>query len=185
MLSRPNIVMNHGSPAAGRARPGIVSGREPQRGEIDEAALVRRLQRVPVALEARRRREPLLEVRAPCCGRGLALQRACFDRIALVARTPATAVTTSRSVVHSPCGSIVDGEREAVLVDLRPGAVGGDPRLAREASRARSRARAVAARRGCRYVPFFFEGVLDLEQIGEVAARLDPDRERRPASRRG
>ena len=56
MLSRPNIVMNHGRPAAGQAVPAGDRRREAQRGEVDQAAPVRRLQRVRVALEPRRRR---------------------------------------------------------------------------------------------------------------------------------
>jgi hypothetical protein len=62
MLSRPNMVMNQGRPAAGRLRPARDRGRETQRGEIDEAAPVRRLQLILVAFEPRCTVEPLLQI---------------------------------------------------------------------------------------------------------------------------
>ena len=40
MLSRPNIVMNQGSPAAGSEWPGSDDRREAQRRQVDEAAPV-------------------------------------------------------------------------------------------------------------------------------------------------
>ena len=49
MLSRPNIVMNQGRPAAGRLWPASDGRREAQRRQVDEAALVGGLERVPVA----------------------------------------------------------------------------------------------------------------------------------------
>ena len=61
MLSRPNIVMNQGSPAAGRLRPPAIGG-EAQCGEVDEATPIRGLQRIPVALDARRLLDPSLQV---------------------------------------------------------------------------------------------------------------------------
>ena len=61
MLSRPNIVMNHGRPAAGRLRAAGDRRREAQGREVDEAAPVDRLERLPVALEPGRVGEPALE----------------------------------------------------------------------------------------------------------------------------
>ena len=72
MLSRPNIVMNHGSPAAGRLWRPARERREPQRGQIDEAAAVGRLQRLPVALEPRGLVEPARRGSSPCSADGAA-----------------------------------------------------------------------------------------------------------------
>ena len=61
MLSRPNIVMNQGRPAAGQALAAGDRRREPQRGEVDEAPPVDRPERLPVGLEPGRVGEPLVE----------------------------------------------------------------------------------------------------------------------------
>ena len=87
----------------------------------------------------------------------------------------------------------------------RPAAVGLDPDLEGQARVSSTSAGAVAEidrraperlapvaehaagrpRPGVEYVPFFCERVLDLEQVGEVGAGLDPDREVDAARRRG
>ncbi len=117
MLSRPNMVMNHGRPAAGRACPGRIGRLETQGGQVDQAATVGGLQRVGVALEAGCSRQPGLEIaghRAP----------ALCDRPAsssAVRRSRPRPVTRSRAarVVHRPCGFEADLESNAVLVDRR------------------------------------------------------------------
>ena len=116
MLSRPNIVMNQGRPAAGRLRPAGDQRREPQRGEVDEAAPVRRLAAGPSRTRAAARRRASARGSAACSAAACVAGRTCGLRAAR--RQPGTAVTTSRSVVHSPCGSMCDREREPVLVDL-------------------------------------------------------------------
>ena len=96
MLSRPNMVMNHGRPAAGRLRPAGDGRREPQRREVDEAAPVGRLERVLVALEPRCVGEPALEAQ-------LHVRRPASSARVLRpdVRPPAPgAVTTSSSVVQ-------------------------------------------------------------------------------------
>ena len=62
MLSRPNIVMNQGSPRGRKAAATGNRGREAQCGEVDEATPIRGLQRIPVALDARRLLDPSLQV---------------------------------------------------------------------------------------------------------------------------
>ena len=64
MLSRPNIVMNHGSPAAGSARPPAIGGEKRSAARSTRLLPVRRLERLPVALDARRVVDPALEVPA-------------------------------------------------------------------------------------------------------------------------
>ena len=171
MLSRPNIVMNHGSPAAGRLRPRRSAARSgARRGRRGCAG------RSPSASRQSHSRrgasvEPASRGSAPCSAEpGVRRVRTSAAR---TSRRHRPRVTTSRSVVHAPCGSIVTRERQALLVDLRRSRR-GDRRLAPE------RLALVAEHAGGRfstrveYVPFFFERVLDLEEVGEVAAGLDP-----------
>ena len=167
--------------AGGRqAPPSGDRRREAQGGEVDEAAPVRRLERLPVALESRRLREPALQVSAPCSAAPASLR----------ARTSAV-VRPARS----GCGDDVQvGRPAAVGLDARRGRSGrscrsgrsrrGDRRLASE------RLALVAEQqppsldpRGVRAL--LRERVLDLEEVGEVAARVDADRRGRRASRRG
>ena len=156
MLSRPNMVMNHGSPAAGRLVPGRRSAARSAapRGRRGCAG-TSRLQRVPVALEAAARR------RATARGSRSMLGRACFAcalvlrRATSCRRRRALGASRRRSVVHSPCGSTCDAERQAVLVERRTAAVAEIAGLAHERSRARSRARAGRRSTRVEYSPFF------------------------------
>ena len=64
MLSRPNIVMNHGRPAAGRLRPAGDDRREAQRGEVDEAAAVRRRAAAPSRIRSAARPRSIVRGRS-------------------------------------------------------------------------------------------------------------------------
>ena len=115
MLSRPNIVMNQGRPAAGSERPPAIGG------EKRSAARSTRLRRY-VALSGSQSHSM----------RGASsIQRSRFRLHAGLGALPdpappsapwpgpQRAVTTSMPVDHSPCGSMRILEREALLVDLR------------------------------------------------------------------
>ena len=72
MLSRPNIVMNQGSPAAGRLRPPATGGENRSAARSTRLRRYVALQRLPVALERGRVGEPPVEVRLhvrSCAGR--------------------------------------------------------------------------------------------------------------------
>ena len=107
-------------------------------------------------------------------GRARLRPRSYFGR-AYVPAAPAAEVTTSRSVVHSPCGSIRTLKvrpRSSTLGRRR----GGDRRLALEGL-------ALVAEHELAVLdprvvgPVLLERVLDLEQVGEVAGCLDADLE--------
>ena len=78
--------------------------REPERREVDEALAVRRLQRFPVAFEARRVVEPLLEVSFHVRAR-LALAAPVLGLAAPIAPADDRGHDHS-SIDHEPCGSI-------------------------------------------------------------------------------
>src|SRR6476469_2267111 len=104
MLSRPNIVMNHGSPAAGRLLPPITGGAK------RSAARSTRLRRYVVVNgsqsdSTRGASSSHLSRLRSMFGRALVPLRSYFG-VVYVPPTPA-AVTTSRSVVQAPCGSLL------------------------------------------------------------------------------
>jgi hypothetical protein len=145
-------------------------GRKPQRREIDQAAFIDVLERVPVGVEARRRRDERVEAHTDVRARLL----------------------VAVSVLDRHCRPVGDGlhedtdvpvivrrdrrrNREAALVDARrlrhP-----DPRLAHEvaapvAEHERVALDAAIALAGLR------ERVLDLEQVGEVRVGVEPELE--------
>ena len=109
MLSRPNIVMNHGRPAAGRLRPPATGGEKRSAARSTRLRRYVRLERLPVALEPRRRPEPALEVRAPSSGARTRL-RPCLAAAPYAGHLRRR---TSSSVVHSPCGRDLQRRRSA------------------------------------------------------------------------
>ena len=173
MLSRPNIVMNHGRPAAGRLRPPAI------RGEKRSAARSIRLRRyvdLSGSQSHSRRGASAIHSSRERCMLGLALR---FARPYFVwpMRTPHAQQRCHDVEVGRPraVGFDPDRERETVLVDagrLRR----GDRRLALERlalvaedELAVVDPRVVRAHLG--------QGVLDLEQVGEVARGLEADGE--------
>ena len=161
--------MNQGRPAAGRLRAPGAQRRESQRGQVDQAAAIGRLERVPVALEPGRPVHPAhqlaLHVAPPASGVGSA------ERVLL----PAHHHRRDDVDVGAPAalGLELDRVRESGLVDARA-STGRDHRLAleglasvREHQRVFARPLAIGTLLGQR--------VLDLEQVGEVARGVDPD----------
>ena len=173
MLSRPNIVMNHGSPAAGRLLPPAIGG------EKRRAARSTRLRRYVAfsGAESHSRRGASSIHRSRLRSMfGLARfgRRPYFGWLN-VPPPPPRDVTTSRSVVQLPCGSIRTAKVKPVLVDAGRRR-GGDDRLALERlAGVLQEQPAVLDPRGV--APDLLERVLDLEQVGEVAGGVDPDRE--------
>ena len=85
-------------------------------------------------------------------------------------------MTTSSSVVHVAVRLDLGPEGQAVLVEL---ARGSTPRWTSRAGTSPARSRARGGRSSTRGVvlALLLQRVLDLEQVGEVAARLEPNRE--------
>ena len=169
MLSRPNIVMNHGSPAAGSAPAAGDRRREAQRREIDEAAPVRRLQVRP----SRTRRA----ARRRASGRGSAASADAprSGSIALHRRLPGAELRGDDVDVASSTRRAAGSGR----VNVRPSSSHARGRRRGDLGRARERAAVVAERRACRSARFarvralLLERVLDLEEVGEVAAGVE------------
>ena len=143
--------------------------REPQRRQIDEGALVGPLERVPVAVEAGRIVEPLLEAELHV--------GACLLRVTLVLERStgrAAHVPPDRHMqVGRPLlvGLHVDREGEAALVHgacLR----GRDPGLAHVSLAAIPEHQPPVVDAG-EVLALLLEVVLDLEEVGKVAGGLD------------
>src|SRR5262245_31906655 len=139
--------------------------REPQRGQVDEAAAVRPLQRLPVALDPRRAREPTVEVR--------------------LHRLPAPTLRLNLHLTEPRhLGYDVEVGRPLAVprdfqVECQPVRIHLGPLAARDQGRALVRSALVAKPQrafhgAARVAALLLEGVLDLEQVGEVAGGLDP-----------
>lgn len=168
MLSLPNIVMNHGSSRSRKAVASRDRRRESQSGEIDQAAAVGRFERLRVALDARSLFDPPLEValhRKPSRPRSSGLRCRLAD----------TELERDNVELGLPLAVRLDLdlERQAALVDS-----GG---LARRDSRRATKHLPLVPENelpstnpsGVR--PLLLERVLDLEEVGEVGAGLNPN----------
>ena len=163
--------MNQGSPAAGSAATAGDRRREAQRREVHQAPPVRRLERLPVALDARRLVDPALQVAAHPRLDALRVLR--LERSLTRAQLRRDDVDSGRplAVRGNP-----DRERQPVGVESR-GLARGDGRRPGERP-------AVIAERELpplhlgRVATLLRKRVLHLEQVGEIAARVDPDLER-------
>ena len=163
--------MNHGRPAAGSALTAGDRRGEPQRREVDEAPPIRGLERIPVALDARRVADPALEV-SP---------HARLDALRILWlewRLSRAETLGHHGDVRAPLAV-----RRHLHRERQP--LGIEPRRRASGDRGRSRERAaLVAERELpslhlgRVAALLAQGVLHLEEVGEVAARVDANGER-------
>ena len=180
MLSRPNIVMNHGRPAAGRLCPPAVSG------ENRSAARSTRLRRY-VALE---RRPSRTRARGACASQRSRSRLHVTRLRASARRAPVAAPASSVRSTTSSIGRPARRAARSATLKVRPfssnlaGAVAEIVVSRVNVSRSYpSTERATLDPRG---VPaLLLERVLDLEQVGEVARPRRCAPSGRPARRRG
>ncbi len=154
----------------GQALPRRDRRREAQSREVDQAPLVGRLQRVRVALDPRRGLQPAREVLLHVLPPALAGELRPLVPLA-VAEEGGDDVEPGR-----PLAVRLDRrrEREAVLVDLRRSR-GRDQRRPAVGVALVAEPQHAAALDPGHVLPLLGERVLDLEEVGEVAAGLDPD----------
>ena len=167
MLSRPNMVMNHGRPAAGRLlRPAVM-------GEKRSAARSTRL-----------RRYVFLSGSQSHSRRGASrIQRSSPDaRFSL--RAAAGSAAAFRRAARSPprCRSTTRPAARTRTLKVSPVRSNFDRAARRDHGRPRIRLALVPEHQAPaldlrQVLPLLLERVLDLEQIGEVARRLEPKRQ--------